>query len=349
MKNIKEEHVVARTQRYKKIEKKVASKTSNAFFSFFRMIKHAGQHIFKVFDSKLTIMIVPHSQSKVINFQTNVFALALSAVLVFGIVASFFYFDKKVISSSAEISRLTSQNRETQASLDELRDENMNLMQAAKRFQTSLSQSLSLLGITDSSTVSRASISGSDLSSLFNTQNTVTGSVRETEDVKQLTSYLENAVQPVEQIGKMLESQNTLFTEIPSIWPLKNPNAHISQAFGANEHPITGQWYVHKGIDFSTFRSGDPVIATANGQIVTVGFDASYGNYVIIKHKHGIYTRYAHLMSASVAKGQFVSQRDTIGYVGNTGVSTGPHLHYEVYIGSSIVNPIQYINVKPSN
>ena len=331
------------------MEKKVASKTSNAVFSFFGIIKNTAVSVFKILDSKLTIMIVPHSQSRVINFQTNVFSLALGTTLVAGIVMSFFYFDRKAIKSTATITQLTTQNRETQASLDELRDENMNLMQAAKRFQMSLSQSLSLLGIAESSTTSRTSISGSDLSSLFGTRDTITGSLRETEDVKQLTSYLENAVQPVEQIGKMLESQNTLFTEIPSIWPLKNPNAHISMAFGANEHPITGQWYIHKGIDFSTYRSGDAVIATANGQVVTVGYDASYGNYVIIKHKHGIYTRYAHLMYASVLKGQFVSQRDTIGYVGNTGVTTGPHLHYEVHIGSSIVNPAQYINVKFSN
>lgn len=340
---------MARTQKYKKLEKKVASKTSSVFFSFLNCIKNGAQHIFKILDGKLTIMIVPHSQSKVVNFQTNVFALGLGVVLVFGIVASFFYFDRKAIGSRAEISRLSSQNRLTQASLDELRDENMNLMQAAKRFQTSLSQSLALLGITESSDVARASVLNSDLSSLFGTQETVRGSIRETEDVKQLASYLESAVQPVEQIGKMLENQNTLFTEIPSIWPLKNVNAHISMAFGPNMHPISGQWYIHKGIDFSTYRSGDPVIATASGQVVTVGYDASYGNYIIIKHKHGIYTRFAHLMSSRVTKGQFVSQRDVIGYVGNTGVTTGPHLHYEVHIGSDVVDPAKYINVKLSN
>lgn len=142
---------------------------------------------------------------------------------------------------------------------------------------------------------------------------------------------------------------NTLFTEIPSIWPLSNPNAHISMAFGPSVHPITGQWYIHKGLDFSTYRSGDPIIATANGQVVTVGYDASFGNYVIIKHKHGIYTRYAHMMYSIVSKGQFVSQREVIGYVGNTGITTGPHLHYEVHIGSDVVDPAKYINVKLSD
>lgn len=340
---------MARTSAYKRIEKKVAAKTGGAFFSFFGFVKNAAAKVFKILDGKLTIMIVPHSQSKVINFQTNVFALALGAVLVVGVAVSFFYFERRALDSGSEIARLASQSREAQASLDELRDENTNLMQAAKRFQASLSQSLSLLGIADSRTTSSASMSGGDLSSLFDTRETVAGSVQEAEDVRQLAAYLEGAVQPIEQIAQMFESQNTLFADMPSIWPLTNQNAHISMEFGPNEHPITGQWYVHRGIDFSTYRSGDPVIATANGQVVSVGYDVSYGNYVVIKHKHGIYTRYAHLMRATVSRGQFVSQRDTIGYVGNTGVTTGPHLHYEVHIGSSIVNPAQYINIKLTN
>ena len=119
-------------------------------------------------------------------------------------------------------------------------------------------------------------------------------------------------------------------------------------AFGQNAHPITKQWYIHKGLDFSTWRSGDPIIATANGQVVTVTFDNAFGNYVIIKHKHGFYTRYAHMNSVRVKKGQYVSQGDVIGTLGNTGLSTGPHLHYEVHIGSDVVDPAKYINVKLS-
>lgn len=335
-----------KTHKYKKIEKTFASNTKQLVASGAKSLKDIALRVFKVLDSKLTIMIVPHAQGKVFNFQTNIFALSLGAVLLAGLLTSFFYFDHKIIGSGTEISKLTAQNRETQASLDELRDENINLLQAAKRFQSSLAQSFSLLGINESANISNNSLSQGDLSSLFTTRDTVQGSLREADDIRQLTSYLESVVQPVEQMGKMLENQNTLFKEIPSIWPVKNPNAHISMMFGPNIHPITGQWYIHKGVDFSTFRSGDPVIATANGQVVTVGYDPSYGNYVIIKHKHGIYTRYAHLLYASVSKGQFVDQQDVIGYVGNTGVTTGPHLHYEVHVGSSVDDAAKYINIK---
>ena len=313
---------------------------------FFAAIGSGFARLFKVFDSKLTIMIVPHAKGKVVNFQTNVFALALAAVLVVGIVSSFVYFNRQAAGSGAEISRLMSENRQTLASLDELRDENNNLLQTAKRFQSSLSQALSLIGINQSGSVSRASMGNGDLSALFDTQEQAIGSTQEANDIRLLNSYIESAIQPIEEIGKMLESQETLFTDIPNIWPIKGGIGHISMQFGQNEHPITGQWYIHKGLDFSTYRSGDPIIATANGQVVTVGYDMSFGNYVIIKHKHGIYTRYCHMSRSNVQKGQFVTQRQVIGYIGNTGITTGPHLHYEVHIGSDVVDPAKYVNVK---
>ena len=146
----------------------------------------------------------------------------------------------------------------------------------------------------------------------------------------------------------MLKTQQSLFTEIPSVCPLKAANLHVSMAFGPNIHPLKNFWYIHKGIDLSTYRSGDPVIAAASGQVVTVGYDTGYGNYVIIKHNHGFYTRYAHLSAFRVQKGQLVNQGDVIGNVGNTGNTTGPHLHYEVHIGSDVVDPAKYLNIKLS-
>lgn len=330
----------------KKFEKKFASKLARGIVIFFKAIGIFFVKIFKIFDNKLTIMIVPHSQGKVINFQTNVFAVLLTFLLATGMVSSFLYFNRKSISTNKEISNLTNQNRENLASLDELRDENANLFQAAKRFQTSLSQSLSLLGIKQVESSADNPISNGDLSALFNSKEVVSGVSKEVSDIRELTSYLEDAVEPIEQIGKMLKTQQTLFTEIPSICPVKSPYLHVSMAFGPNIHPTKGNWYIHKGIDFSTWRPGDNVMATASGQIVTVGYDDSFGNFVIIKHNHGMYTRYAHLSQAIVRKGQLVDQGQTIGYIGNTGISTGPHLHYEVHIGSDVVDPAKYINIK---
>jgi len=342
---------VSKTQiAVKKFEKKFASKIAAGIGIFFKTIGGFFVKIFKFFDNKLTIMVVPHSQGKVINFQTNVFALVLTLFLAIGMISSFLYFNKRSSNTNREIANLTVQNKENLASLDELRDENVNLFQAAKRFQTSLSQSLSLLGIQQVEASAENPISNGDLSVLFNSKEVVSGVSKEVSDIRELTAYLEDAVEPIEQIGKMLKAQQSLFTEIPSICPIKNTSTlHISMAFGPNIHPKKGNWYIHKGIDFSTWRSGDPIMATASGQVVTVGVDESYGNYIIIKHNHGMYTRYAHLSQSIVRKGQLVDQGQTIGYVGNTGISTGPHLHYEVHIGSDVVDPAKYINIKLQN
>ena len=89
---------MSRTQRYKKIEKRFATNVQNKFLAILKAIKNFFIRVFKIFDSKLTIMIVPHSQGKVINFQTNVFALVLGCVLIVGIVSSFLYFNRKAIS-----------------------------------------------------------------------------------------------------------------------------------------------------------------------------------------------------------------------------------------------------------
>src|SRR5574344_836195 len=192
--------VLARTRRYKKLEKNVVSHLMHLCGSFFEKVGQFFAKIYKFCDSKLTIMIVPHSEGKVLNIQTNIFAMIMSVVVIVGVAVSFIYFNHKTAGSASEIGRLTEENRETLASLDELRDENNNLLQAAKRFQSSLSQSLSLLGINQNTSVSSNTSKNNDLSTLFNTTDMMSGSLKETADIRQFNNYLESSVQPVEQI-----------------------------------------------------------------------------------------------------------------------------------------------------
>jgi murein DD-endopeptidase MepM/ murein hydrolase activator NlpD len=343
-------HGLMLTHRYKKLEKQLASSTSISVDKSFRTAGHFFAGLFEFFDRKLTVMVVPHSGDKVVNLQTNMFAMVLGFVLVIGVVSSFFVFNKKAWQDRELISSLQSDYRRTSASLDEMRDENNNLMQSAKRFQSALSKSLSLLGIASSGSSQQTPVKTSDLSSLITNEDLASGAIREAADIRQLTAYLEGAVQPIEQIGKLLESQGTLFSDIPSIWPIRGGIGHVSMSFGQGINPINGQWYIHRGLDLSTYRAGDPILVTANGQVVTIAWDGSgYGNYVVIKHKHGLYTLYGHMSRVNVTKGQFVSQGDIIGNIGATGVVTGPHLHYEVHVGSDVVDPIKYITMKTRN
>lgn len=340
---------MARTRGYKRIENNIFRSIGRFFKKCFNATGNGISSVFRGGQRKLTIMVVPHSQKRVINFQTSLFSLIFFVVAIVGIFGSFFFFSRNAIVSQKNLAEVQTEARETRASLDRLKDETGNLLKAAQNFQLAFSGTLSLVGLDTNATTAKSNIQNGDLSSLFNVKETAQGSVKEIAELQKLTGYLENSVQPIEEIGKLLDSQSSLFSDIPNLWPIKGGIGHVSMTFGQNRHPFTGQWYIHKGVDLSTYRSGDPILATADGQVVTVEYAPDFGNYVLIKHKYGFFTRYAHMQSFRVQRGQYVQQGQVIGYIGNTGVSTGPHLHYEVHIGSDVVDPMKYLNIRVSN
>ncbi len=125
-------------------------------------------------------------------------------------------------------------------------------------------------------------------------------------------------------------------------WPCPSYN-RISSPYGYRTHPITGTRKLHKGLDISSSK-GNPVIAAAPGTVVKSYFSSSYGNYVVISHGGGMMTAYAHMTRRMVSVGQHVSAGQQVGTVGSTGNSTGPHLHFEVYINGSTTNPMNYFS-----
>ncbi len=127
---------------------------------------------------------------------------------------------------------------------------------------------------------------------------------------------------------------------VPSRMPLED--TRLTSDFGMRTHPVLGGRRNHKGVDLSA-PSGTPIYATADGFVSKAEWYSSYGNYVSIEHGAELQTRYAHMSRIAVAPGTRVKKGEIIGYVGSTGRSTGPHLHYEVRIGGEAVNPIPYM------
>ncbi|MDR0374519.1 MAG: M23 family metallopeptidase [Treponema sp.] len=332
---------------YKRLENNAVQKVKRAFILIGRSMGVFFKSIFKGLGKQYTIVLVPHSEKKVYNLHISIFAvICFALVLAGGATALFWYGASSNMGSMVAVTD-NSRLKEAQASLDQLREETALLMREARGFEAALSGALSTLGADMSAFNEDNSGAGGDLSSFFDIQETPEGVLQEVNDMRGLRGYLSSAVEPIREIGALLNSHNALLTEIPSIWPIKGGVGHISMSFGQNENPFTGQFYIHKGIDLSTYRQGDPIVTTADGQVVTVDFDpGGFGNYVIIKHKHGFYTRYAHMLSMRVKTGQRVQQGDVIGYIGNTGLSTGPHVHYEVHIGSDVVDPYKYLNIR---
>ncbi len=149
-----------------------------------------------------------------------------------------------------------------------------------------------------------------------------------------------------EEARKKAEANGETFTpltagDISFTWPCPS-SGRITSAFGDRSSPTEGASSNHKGIDIGA-SSGSSVVAAAGGTVVIATYSASAGNYIMISHGGGVYTVYMHLSSIGVSSGESVTRGSTIGTVGSTGYSTGPHLHFGIRINGSYVNPSSYV------
>lgn len=129
---------------------------------------------------------------------------------------------------------------------------------------------------------------------------------------------------------------------IPSRVPLAE--MVMTSSFGMRTNPVTGRYRPHDGVDLAA-PIGSPVYATADGLVSRAAWTGGYGLFVSIEHGGGLETRYGHMSRLNVADGEHVHKGDIIGYVGSTGRSTGPHLHYEVRVQGKAVNPVPYLHL----
>jgi murein DD-endopeptidase MepM/ murein hydrolase activator NlpD len=335
--------MVSSLRKYKKKENAFYARVSARFAAAFASFKAFLTRFKTAGRQKLTIMLIPHTEKKILNLQLSFFALG-GILVAAGVVFLAFLFSAARFSATAnKLQSRSSDLASTQANLDAIRDQTSQLVTAAKRFESALSGTLGHIGARPSGPDSP--VQSGDLASFFETTTSSSGSVREIGELQRVTDYLEKSVDPLKELGTLLKDQSSVLTEIPNIWPVQGAS-HISMYYGQNENPFTGQWYIHKGVDISTYRSGDPVVSTADGHVVGLGYDAGLGNYIIIQHSHGFFTRYGHLMAFRVSKGQKVQQGQVIGLLGNTGLTTGPHLHYEVHLGTGVIDPLKFLNIR---
>ena len=172
----------------------------------------------------------------------------------------------------------------------------------------------------------------------------------ESELVKSIQSQLNNLslrsayqVKSFDEITNMIKNKEKLLAAIPSIQPISNKNlTRVASGFGYRIDPVYKDRRPHLGLDF-TAPMGTPVYATADGRVKDAGFSTGgFGNHVVINHGYGYETLYGHMLRIKARVGEMVKRGEVIGYVGNSGKSTGPHCHYEVHRSGIAVDPIYY-------
>jgi murein DD-endopeptidase MepM/ murein hydrolase activator NlpD len=158
-------------------------------------------------------------------------------------------------------------------------------------------------------------------------------------NLKARIEYQRNSYNDIETL---IKNQDVKISSIPAIQPLSNKDlTRIASGFGMRIHPIYGIAKMHNGLDF-TAPQGTPIYATGDGVVRESGPGTGTGNHVIINHGYGYETVYMHMVRVKARQGQRVKRGEVIGWVGNTGASTGPHCHYEVHINSNPVDPVYF-------
>jgi murein DD-endopeptidase MepM/ murein hydrolase activator NlpD len=164
-----------------------------------------------------------------------------------------------------------------------------------------------------------------------------------TERVDALSKELSIQSKSLDEILKLAKAKNKLLSAIPAIQPVKNENLkRMASGFGYRTDPFTKARKMHEGMDF-TAKTGTPIYATGDGVVARADNTASgFGNHIVIRHGYGYETLYGHLSKYNCRAGKSVKRGDIIGYVGSTGRSEAPHLHYEVHKNGKVVNPLNF-------
>lgn len=330
---------------YKKVENIVL----NFFIQYFHMLSTSAtgfyNKILTLGRQRFTVMLIPHSEKKIFNFKISVFSLLFITAILTGIILVFFVFSTQFSGLSQLLITKTDALQDTSASLEVMRDEVNELRKVSRGFESSLNSTLGILGIEINGNNSDSTESG-DLASFYDIEEQDGGTLKEITDLQSLKSFLSESSKSLEMVTDIFASQGDLLADLPTVWPVRTGIGRITNYFGPEIHPFTGQWYLHKGIDIASYRRGVLINAAANGKVVERMYDAmGFGNYVIIRHSYGYSTKYAHMDKVYVEEGDTVTQGQKLGTMGNTGLSTGQHLHFEVRIGSQVVDPLRFLDI----
>ncbi|MBN2466684.1 MAG: M23 family metallopeptidase [Deltaproteobacteria bacterium] len=293
---------------------------------------------------KYTIIISPSSLHPIKKFTlhqpTIVLILVSVAILVaFGIGGAYKFYEENQI--AAKYLQVREEKKDLESAAETLSD--------IKKKETMIRNFLGLEQTFDEMTGTGGQggpgVSGFDLGEHPPHENIAWAESPGLETTDKEDAYFEKALlldKNLQEIVDFLQAQKEEFASLPTISPIAVPDAWISSGYGVRKSPFTGLKEFHAGIDISAMR-GAPVIAPGTGTVSFAGKKGGYGNLVVLKHNNHYTTVYGHLLGFNVKKNDRVKRGDIIGWVGNTGRSTGYHLHYEILKDEKHLDPFTHL------
>lgn len=290
-----------------------------------------------------SVLIIPKDKGKIFKRKISATFLYLlsSGFVILVLVNLFFFFDlfgeavdrAKMNDLEKENKYLENKLADLNSMILKLKGEMANLMEKEENVRL-------VFGLPEVDAQLREVGVGGPMPSQFSNQSPTVMQVQEAEiELDKLLRQARFERESFDQIYSALSDRKKILDHTPFIRPTK---AYISRGFGIRIDPFTGKRQPHLGIDLAA-DIGTPVYATADGKVSFVGRDPGLGRMIRINHLYGYTTVFAHLSVVKVRRGQHVKRGEVIGAVGNTGYSTGPHLHYEVRFRGQAKNPLKYI------
>jgi murein DD-endopeptidase MepM/ murein hydrolase activator NlpD len=289
-----------------------------------------------------TFIVVPHASLRLHKLRLPVqvlYVLGFIGIISFFVAVGLGFSYAKMAFKVADYNQLQSENVDLKVQKKNLEVSTLKLNSKLSELET-LSVRLSTLFENDSLNkrikANLPAVGGSKVD--YPTADLLSNSNLKTdmETMKDRTSDLENQLRLLEQVA---EKRATILRFTPSIWPVRG---HITSHYGNRMDPFNGDAEMHLGLDIAGIY-GTPVHAAADGVVIYAARKAAYGNLVIIDHGNGLTTRHGHLSRFNVRVGQRIRRNDVIAFVGTTGRSTAPHLHYEVRMNDRPVDPRRYL------
>lgn len=314
-------------------------KATEKFHMFRQRFRQWLERLEKKGHEKMTIMLIPHNAKKLVNFQISKFIIVFFVVLFVVVVVTSGYAIIKDAAAKREERRLMSNYEDIRSHLLRFEKLTLSIEDLMDDIRPEIEDLYKLAADTN------------DVSNIWDIELPEDADAQKFQEVKNIMPseiFLLRDIQKdllvttntIRTIKNFVDVRNKVIQDTPSI--VSNPG-HITSLFGWRRSPFGHGKDFHSGIDIAA-PAGTLIVATAPGVVDMAGWSGGYGITVRVKHKYGFETIYAHCQSLAVSVGQVVKKGQVVGYVGQTGNTTGNHCHYEIRLGGVAINPYPYMS-----